>query len=198
MQLGYDIDCMDLMDDEIKVFRRNAKSLGVSPSIKKLSWKQIPEHYKNRTYDFLFCRGNSFIYADGGWNCEQEVDRESSLKSHEETLKIFYDLLVKGGHLYIDKFPDNEEPHKDVVARLRIEDQLEDLVYYNKRSPAKRYREAGMLRRKSNGDESGLPNMTYDLSEKELEDLLKKVGFRTIKKLNLQSEKNFNIWLAQK
>ena len=59
-------------------------------------------------------------------------------------------------------------------------------------------REARMLMRDENGVEKGLPNMTYLLNEKELVSMMKKVGFKDIKKINLESEGHFDIWLATK
>ena len=55
-----------------------------------------------------------------------------------------------------------------------------------------------MIRRTSEGKEFGVPNMTYDLQEGELESMLTKAGFRSIKRIKLDSEKHFVIWLAQK
>jgi hypothetical protein len=47
------------------------------------------------------------------------------------------------------------------------------------------------------GTEEGLPNVTYDLKENELEDLLKEAGF-AVTKPNLSEEKFFAHWLAIK
>ncbi len=195
---AYKIECMDPMDDEVRVFKRKARKLGVSQQIKKISWKDIPSSYKNKKFDFIFCRGNSFIYADGGWNRSNKVSKISSLKAYEETLKIFYNQLNNNGYLYLDKYPDNEKPHRDIVGKIQVKNnKAEELIFYTKKIPKKRYREAAMLRRDYQGKESGLPNMTFDLKEKEVEKMLKKTGFK-FKKLKLRSERHFVVWLAQK
>ena len=54
-----------------------------------------------------------------------------------------------------------------------------------------------MLLRDDGGEENGLPNIVYDLTEEELESLLEEVGF-SVQKINLKSEKHFLTWLAQK
>ena len=197
-QNGYVVDCMDLMSDEIKTFQKNAKNLDVSDRIKQLSWQEIPSNYPAESYDFLFCRGNSFIYANGGWNKEQAVNPRESLNAYEKTLKIFYNALKTGGYLYIDKFPDNEKPHNDIVAKVSIAGSEEDLVFYTKRFPEKGYREASMIRRTKDGKEISVPNKTYDLKENQLENMLLRVGFRQVDRLQLDSEKNFSVWLARK
>ena len=195
---GYKVDCMDPMDDEVRVFKRKAREIGVSQQIKKISWQDIPSSYKNKKFDLIFCRGNSFIYADGGWNVSKKISKISSFKAYEETLKIFYNQLNDNGYLYLDKYPDNEKPHKDIVGQIKVKNKApEDLIFYTKKISKKRYREAAMLRRNYLGKESGLPNMTFDLKENEVEKMLNKVGFK-FKKLKLKSEKHFVVWLAQK
>ena len=47
------------------------------------------------------------------------------------------------------------------------------------------------------GIEEGLPNVTYDLKEEELEQILKEVGF-TVTKPEMTAEKFFTPWLAIK
>jgi len=195
---GYTLDCMDLMDDEIRVFKRKAQELGVDKKILKRAWKDIPQTYKNKTYDFIFCRGNSFIYADGGWNQKNTISEKSSLNSYKKTLQIFYNQLNNGGYLYIDKFPDNEKPHKDLVAYIQVNNKEKGkLFFYTKKISYLKYREAAMIRRDPDEKESYIPNITYDLKGKQLESMLKEIGF-TIKKLKLKSETHFTTWLAQK
>ena len=43
-----------------------------------------------------------------------------------------------------------------------------------------------------------LTGLVYDLSEAEMDELLNKVGFKKIEKLNLKEERHFVVWLAQK
>jgi len=47
------------------------------------------------------------------------------------------------------------------------------------------------------GNEESLPNVTYDLKEKELEEILREVGF-TVTKPEMTGEKFFTPWLAIK
>ena len=195
---GYKIDCMDASNDEIKVFSKKVKKQKLKIRCKKLSWLQIPKHYKNNNYDFIFCRGNSFIFAGGGWNKSQKVKKKKSLEKYEKTLKVFYKLLDDKGILYIDKFPDNEKPHKSKVGAVQIKDKKYDLIFYTEIKRKLNIREARMLMRDKEGKEKGLPNITYLLNAKELINLLKKIGFKKIKKIKLKSETHFDIWLAQK
>ncbi len=195
---GYNIDCMDASDDEIKVFSQKAKKLNLKKKCKKLTWLQIPEHYKKDNYNFVFCRGNSFIYAAGGWNKSQKINKKKSLEKYEKTLKVFYDLLKDDGILYIDKFKDSEKPHKTKVGEVEIKNKKYDLLFYNEVNKKLHQRYAAMLMKDEKGKESGLPNMTYLLGEKEVERLLKKVGFKQITKIKPKSESHFVVWLGYK
>ena len=56
---GYRVNCMDAMDDEIKVFNRKAREKRLKVGCKKLTWLEIPKYYKKGGYDFVF-------YFDGG------------------------------------------------------------------------------------------------------------------------------------
>jgi hypothetical protein len=106
--------------------------------------------------------------------------------------------LEEGGTLYLDKFKDSEKPHKTKVGVVQIKDKKYDLIFYNEVNKKSKERYAAMLMRDENGKESGLPNVTYLLGEKEVEKLLKKVGFKQIKKIKLKSEGHFVVWLAKK
>jgi len=195
---GYNVDCIDASSDEIKIFQKRAKRSGLRIRCKKLTWLKIPNHYKKKNYNFVFCRGNSFIYAAGGWNKSQKVNKKKSLEKYEKTLRVFCDLLEEGGILYIDKFKDSEKPHKTKVGEVEIKNQKYDLLFYNEVNKKAKERYAAMLMRDKKGREKGLPNITYLLTEKELEGMLKKVGFKKTKRIKLKSEKHFVVWLAYK
>ena len=132
--------------------------------------------------------------------CLIEVILLYSLEKLKKTLQVYYDLLKKDGYLYIDKFKDSEVPSKKVVARLNIKSNntKKDVVFYVERKPEEGTRYASMLLRDMKGNESGSLGMAYDLSEDEMEDLLKNVGFRDVKKIRLKNEKHFVIWLVKK
>lgn len=117
----------------------------------------------------------------------------------KKTLEVYYNLLKLGGSLYIDKFRDSEIPDKKVVARLNIEStkEQEDLVFYVERKPEQKVRFAQLLYRDKAGKEKGIPNVAYDLSEDEMDGLLKSVGFK-VSKPSIKSERHFVVWLAQK
>jgi hypothetical protein len=195
---GYNIVCTDGFDDEVELFNQKAEGQGVDARCAKTFWKDLPALFQGNTFDFLFCRGNSFIYAGGGWNAMAEVNREESEKNYIETLKVFYDLLKPGGWMYIDKFKDEETTHQEKVCEIKVNNgRVEDLIFWTERFPEQKIRQASMIR-KQGDTERKTPNITYDLSSQELESFLAGIGFKSIQKTSIPSEKVFDVWIAQK
>jgi len=196
---GYDLSTADKNPNMIVPFQTSLKEQGINHTTVISAWLDLPKYFKKESFDLLFNRGNTFIYAAGGWNEMIPVNREETLAAMKQTLKVYYDLLKPGGHLYIDKFRDSEIPDKKVVARLNIENKAdqEDIIFYVERKPEQSVRFAQMLLRDKNGKEKGLPNVAYDLSEDEMETLLTEAGFK-VNRLSVKSERHFVVWLAQK
>ena len=195
----YQLSTSDKNPNMIVPFRNTLKEIGINHSTTISPWLELGTHFKPASFDMLFNRGNSFIYAAGGWNQMTDITREEALRIMKETLQVYYELLKPGGYLYIDKFRDSEIPDKKVAARLNIENPKDqkDLVFYVERKPEQSVRFAQMLLRDKYGNEQGLPNVAYDLSSDELESLLNEVGF-AVERPIIKSERHFAVWLAQK
>ncbi|MDD3711178.1 MAG: aminotransferase class V-fold PLP-dependent enzyme [Patescibacteria group bacterium] len=196
---GYNFKIADKSVFMTKPFKKDLEKIGLKHEIIISPWLDLEKYFKKNSFDFLFNRGNTIIYANGGWNEEIKIDKKKSLEKIKATLQIYYNLLKKGGYLYVDKYKDDEIPSKKIVASLKINKTKEqkDIIFYTERRPENNVRYAGMLLRDKFDNESGLPNMAYDLTEDEMETLLKEVGFK-VNKLNLKSERHFVVWLAQK
>ncbi len=195
---GYKFDFMDATDDEIAEFSKKAKEKNLQIRCKKIKWLDIPKTYDKDSFDMVFCRGNSFIYAAGGWNKLNKIDYNKSIELYEKTLKIFYDLLKTGGWLYIDKFKDNETPGKASIGKAIISGRSYDLFFYSEIKKNEKYRMASILLRDEHGNEKGLPNVTPILKLPKLISMLKKAGFKEVKKFNLKNEKHFDVILTKK
>ena len=189
---------MDPSEDQIQLFQQKAKAMDVETQPQRSTWLEIPQHYQRESYDLLLCRGNSFIYAAGGWNEHQEVNKEKSFKLYEETLRIFHESLRTGGFLYVDKFKDNEENGETTFAQVLIDDKPIELTFSHNINRELNTRQVYFFTKRSNGTKDGASNITYNLSEQELIELFGQVGFRNIKKLKLETEKHFDAYLAQK
>ncbi len=199
LQRGWNIDSADGFTDEVELFNKRAEEAGLPERCAQVLWDDLLKHYPKEAYDFLLCRGNSYIYAPGGWNAEAPITPEAALDAYAKTAKDFYDLLKPGGQMYIDKFKDTETSHKETVARLQIGNATpEDLIFWTQRFSEQHIRRASMIRRKQDGTETGTPNVAYDLTYPEMEEALKTAGFSTIEPAQLSTEKVFDSWLATK
>jgi cysteine desulfurase/selenocysteine lyase len=201
LERGYNLATADKDEKMIKPFLESLKEKGIKHTVTMSDWLSLPKHFKKESVDMMFNRGNTFIYAAGGWNNDPvELDKKKAFKLFKKTLEVYYSLLKKGGYLYIDKFRDSEIPAEKVVAKLNIKStkEVKEVIFSVERKPNEGIRHARMLLRDKNNKESGTRYVALDLTENELEDLLKETGFSEIKKLNLNNEKQFVSYLAKK
>jgi 16S rRNA G966 N2-methylase RsmD len=195
---GYkNVVCVDGTDDQVELFNSKASANGLKIKSQKCSWQELSQHFSPEQFNALICRG-SIWYAAGGWNKDFKPERETSLKAIKDTLATFYSLLAKGGILYIDKFQDNEVDHKDTVGVFEVVSKKKELMFWSTRNKETGIRRASMIvKDMETGIEEGLPNVTYNLKEEELEAILREVGF-TVTKPEMTEEKFFTPWLAVK
>lgn len=198
MKGGYEITCTDGAEDMVELFNSKAAEAGITNRCRKALWLELPQIFNQEQFDLLMCRGNSFIYADGGWNRHEMPDQERAIKSYTRTLQAFYDRLKSGGWVHLDKFKDSETGHEVKVSEIKVNNKTtEDLVFWTQRDTAAKVRQAAMIRRVE-GKRQSIPNITYDLLGAELEQMMAEVGFVDIQKISLPSEKLFDIWVGRK
>ncbi len=194
---GFNVDCFDIAQDQVILFKENAKKQKVDSSITRCSWLDLPQYVGSKKYDFIMCRGNSFIYAPGGWNSDA-YNVQEPIKAYKDALKVFYDLLSPGGMFLVDKFKDSEQDHKVKIGNINIEGETYGLIFYTKLNREKRNRFAQMLLQDKEGHEEGVPNFTYALSEAELMQLAQSVGFSDLEKICLDNEKHFDVFTMRR
>jgi methylase of polypeptide subunit release factors len=194
---NYNITCSDGAEDEVSLLNKRSTEEGLDLECKQIFWTDLNKHFSPESFDAVLCRGNSFIYAGGGWNQDAEVNAEQSLTAYREAATQFAQLLTPGGILYVDKFLDTEVSHRDTVASIDVEGKKEDLIFWTQRFPEEKIRRASMIRTGANG-ETGIPNITYDLTFPELEKILLESGFRSVEKSTFPSEKLFGALIAKK
>jgi len=194
--LGYKVDCFDGFSSDL--FNHNAKLEGTNLKCNNKLWQELPGVVKDKTYDFAFCRGNSFIFAGGGWDIKKNVDISSAIDNYQRTMRVFANLLKDGGFMYIDKFKDSEMGHREKLATILVGGQSQDLVFSSERFPEQKIRQVFMDRVVDDQIVKRENRATYDLSEEELNMIMRRAGFGQINKLNFLEEKHFDVWLAKK
>lgn len=199
IERGYQIDSADGFADEVELYNKRSLERGLTSTCKEAMWSELPSKFEVGKYDLLLCRGNSFIYANGGWNQETIIDPSNAIAGYTDTARIFARMLKPGGFLYIDKFTDSETTHKEKVAHIQVKnEEPEDIVFWTERLSEQKLRRASMLRRQKDGSEASIPNVSYDLTFPELDVILKNAGFIEISPISLSSEKIFETLLARK
>jgi len=202
---GYDVDCMDISFEAINLFKKNAKKENVNTSIKQGDYKKSKDLFP-KTYDFILCRGNSLIYADGGYiltsknAIKYESDKQKSLSAISDVVKNFHSQLNKGGLLYIDKYKDDEIDHFDKVAQVKFLDKNNNIriddLYFNI-NYKENIRNASTTRITKDGKEIIDLCQSYKLTGNELENILENTGF-IFEKTMVEGEKYFNTWICRK
>lgn len=146
-----------------------------------------------------FCRGNSFIYAGGGWNKHNSMTWQDSLDAYRNTLLAFNKILTAGGYLLLDKFKDDEVCGKTKLTNVTICNKDYELLFYTRQHKDLHRREAALILRDEVGVERCTPNETYLLSSQELNVLCKQTGFvRCQMPIDFSAEKHFGAWLLRK
>ena len=197
---GYNIECIDKMQDETSAFNERTKRLDLELKCKKATWLSMPRLYGKEAFDLLFCRGNSIHFAGGGWNRNNgsATNRDKSLEMMRKTVRSFYSVIKPGGYFYLDKFYDDEKPSKVKVADVLIGDRHHDLLFYREIKRKEGYRIARMILRDDEGNEQGAPNVTYPITFKELKEILAEEGFEDVRDIKLDSETHFGVLLARR
>ncbi|HVX90131.1 MAG TPA: hypothetical protein VHC20_00525 [Candidatus Paceibacterota bacterium] len=195
---GYNVESSDGFADEVALYNRRATERGLSSVAKQVLWKDLLSAYESNSYDLILCRGNSFVYALGGWNSDISIDPATALATYAETADIFKKLLRPGGLLYIDKFKDEEHSHRDQVAEITAPGEgKQKLIFWTERLPEQKIRNASMVREQEDGTILATPNVSYDLTFPELESSLRSAGFSTVETLALAEDTIFDARLAR-
>lgn len=95
---GFNITCSDGDDRMLRQFQRNAKASNVSGNCVLARWANLPKTLPHQ-YDYVMCRGNSFVYATSWTAAEQPAATHAQLL---DSLKGIAGQVVSGGTLYID------------------------------------------------------------------------------------------------
>ena len=192
---GYDVDVADKHPSFGEAFISEVnKQLNLNKCVWKAEWadyKDLPQMTPN-TYDWIFNRGNSFIYASGAINQDFCADSKLAKKRFIKSLEGLYYVLKPGGVLLLDKYKDDEVPFECHVGF--DSNSQKDIVWYCHRKPELFLREASIG---LESDDDVYMHYCDDLSESLLFECAALVGFQ-IEKITLKFEKNFAVYLLKK
>lgn len=199
MKRGFALTTTDGDAEMLKLFRKNLveNTIAHEPTLAK--WNELPSLFDDKKFDALICCGNSFIYAGGHWNHDGDINRDQALSNILDTLKTFRSLLAPGGIFLVDKPFDDEQPTKELIARICVADAEVYDVFFSIRFDSTNQRRNAqiLLRNQKTNEEIGVPNIAYHLKDAELTSLLIEAGFTTVDHLPLAPGQHFPIWIAK-
>jgi len=191
---GFDMLCSDGSEDMIKVFEQNLKQKNIDIPHFKADWKELNKKINNK-FDLVMCRGNSLPYANS-W----DKNSQSTLQDIKGALETFYKLIKEGGILYVDTIHEKDYAtggfEKEIPEKI-IDGKKIQLVYKTIHDENKKTRIWYSII-KVDGKEYKFEYEGYLLKHEELINTLKEVGFKDIKKIKLDGENHFSIFIAEK
>ncbi len=196
---GYsEVFVVDGFDDAVALFNEKAEEAGLDIRSERCTFKELAKHFEAEQFKALICRGTIWYAEEGGWNQDFIPSRDGALKAVRDAIATFHSLLETGGVLYVDKFKDTEVPHKDTVGTFKVAGKEKELIFCTQLDRDTDIRRAHMITKDVETEEETFkPNVTYNLKEEELEQILQEVGFSIVKP-DLVEEKFFTSWLAIK
>ncbi len=192
---GFNIDFADKHPEFAQGFLSEInQKLNTDVRVIESVWSEYPENQMlaENTYDFIFNRGNSFIYASGDINKAFKADSVAARMRFKAALEGLYYVLKPGGVLLLDKYKDDEVPFKCHVGFDT--NTKKDIIWYCNRKPAQHFREASIGLQ---DDPNVYMHYCDDLYDELLFELATMVGF-TIEKIDLKYEKNFAVYILTK
>mgnify|MGYP001611968181 FL=1 len=161
------------------------------------SWVNLSKNIKDK-FDAILCRGNSLIYVNS-WDINKpELNKENIKK----TLQEFHKKLNENGLVYIDlinksefhreKYPILEEIGEKIIDGKKIKITWELFHDYDTK-----IRKCNTIM-KTDDKKEVTTLYSYLLEHSELINLMKEIGFKDVKEVNIDGEENYNVILGYK
>jgi len=197
IESGYHVIGVDKSSEMVRQIKINARKRGVSIEAKHIMWSELSKNF-NPIFDFIYCRGNSLIYA-ASWEQNWIVPNRSR-EEILEAIKNFYQILKPGGKLYIDITSKNEKPDQrniGIVQTRRGPVQIFWKVEHDRKNKIRAWKIT--LKFLTSGKDANYLSYSYLLPHKELIKFLKDAGFKkTDKYIMVKGENNYSSFVAYK
>jgi len=197
----FNLTCSDASNKMLSGFKKNMEKQSLLIPTFNLKWKHLDSFFKQE-FDAVLCRGNSLPYCVS-WE-KNSVDLNKAGKEILVSLRNMFNVLKKGGMLYIDlspreafsplnttfihKFGPKIIDGKKIVLDWKIQHFLEE---------KRRVWDAVV----SVENEKNFPIHLegYHLRHSELISMLKEIGFKKIRSYaEVEGEKTYDVFLAFK
>lgn len=196
-KLGWDISYCDNNSVMVRHFQKELQKQNLRIPTYTSSWMQLSKNIKEN-FDAILCRGNSLIYVNS-WDINKpELNKENIRK----TLQEFHKKLNENGLVYIDlinkkefhreKYPILEEIGEKIIDGKKIKITWGLFHDYDKK-----IRKCNIIMKID--DETKVTTLySYLLEHSELINLMKEIGFKDVKEVNIDGEENYNVIVGYK
>ena len=198
IQHHYDVTATDKSSEMVRQIGINAKGRGLQVAAHHAMWSELERFFGKEKFDFVYCRGNSLVYAVS-WE-QNWIVPERSQEEIQIALRNFYDILKPGGVLYVDVTSAREKPHVEDIGVIDTSEGDVRLTWQIQRDEEHAIRTWTMqLQYQDRGEIKSYPSYSYLLKADELVGFLTKIGFSKIKShVKVKGEKNYDVFVARK
>ena len=195
---GYKVTGTDKSSEMVRQIGLNARKKNLGIEAHHVMWSELAQHFGAEKFDFVYCRGNSLVYA-ASWEQNWIVP----LRSQEEIQKAlgnFYQILRSGGYVYIDVTKHTEKPHEEIIGTVQTSRGPIELTWRIDHDRAHKVRTWTLrLLFKRTAAVKTYASYSYLLSRGELVQFLKRAGFKSVESgVNVKGEKNYDVFIARK
>ena len=193
----WDISYCDNNPIMVRHFQKELQKQNLKIPTYTSSWVDLSKNIKEN-FDAILCRGNSLIYVNS-WDINKpELNKENIKK----TLQEFHKKLNENGLLYIDlinkkefhreKYPILEEIGEKIIDGKKIKITWELFHDYDKK-----IRKCNIIMKVD--DKTEITTLySYLLEHSKLINLMKEIGFKDVKEVNIDGEENYNVIVGYK
>lgn len=213
---GWDISYCDNNKVMFENFQKKSKKEKVQIPYYFSNWAELSKKI-NKKFDAILCRGNSLIYASS-WNAtpllhytciltygpQPTVDEIIgwSKENIKSSLREFFKILNKNGLAYIDitnkkefdkkKYPFVEEFGEKIIDGKKAKVTWE--LTHDYKNKLRKWKSIVVI----DYQKYEFVNYSYLLRHEELVELMEEVGFKDVKKVKIEGEKNYNVFVGYK
>lgn len=194
---GYRVIGIDKSSEMVRQTKINAEKQRLSIQAYNTMWSELDKEF-DQIFDFVYCRGNSLIYA-ASWEQNWIVPK----RSHEEIVKAiknFYQALKPNGKLYIDITKRDERPYKKPIGIVQTVHGPVEITWemgHDRKNAIRTW--ISHLRFLKLHTIRSYASHSYLLPHDELIKIFRATGFKKIDRyVSVRGEKNYDVFIAYK
>jgi len=195
---GWDVTYSDGSKQMFDFFENELKKGNLQIPHYFVNWHELSKKFSQK-FDAVLCRGNSLIYVDS-WddNKIQEITKENIKRA----LREFFGVLNTGGLLYVDIISEKEFDHPSYPIIEEFGEKIIDgkkikltwELTHDYKNQKRTWKSILLI----DGKRHEFSYFSYLLRHSELTEMMKGAGFRNVEKLEMKSERNYNVFVGMK